>query len=87
MNSKQPHLSGCPGVRAAAQLHGVTVERVSLSPDLHHANRVAVFVAKELQHIIPAGDVAVRRLSPTHTGVLEYPLIHQLLNVLQLLRR
>ena len=87
MDSKQPDLAGRPGVRAAAQFHRVAIECIGLSANLHHTNRVAVFVAEELQYVIAAGDVAVRRLGPAHAGILEDALVHQLLNVLQLLRR
>src|SRR5450432_3250436 len=47
-DAEMPDIAGRADVRAAAKLHGVSVESVRRAADLHDAYAVAVFVAEEL---------------------------------------
>ena len=72
---------------AAAQLHGVAVERVGITADLHHAHRVAILIAEKLQNTVIPGYLAVGHPDPAHDRVVDDTLIDQLLDVGHLLRR
>ena len=79
-------VAGGAHVGAAAQLHRVAVKRVGLASDLYHTNRIAIFVAKKLQDAFIADHLTIRRLSPTHDGIVDNTLVDQLLDVSQLWR-
>ena len=51
-DAEQADLARGAGVRAAAKLHRVAVQRGGLAADLHHAHHVAVFLAEELHDVL-----------------------------------
>ena len=58
-------------MRAAAQFHGVAIERAAFAADLHDAHGVAVFVAKKLHDVITRRHFAVRHLGPADDGIIK----------------
>ena len=85
-DAEQTNLARRARVRAAAKLHGITVQLPCPSANLDDAHRVAVFVAEELHHVLAMLHVGVRDFCPRDAGVFEDALVDELLDVGDLLR-
>src|SRR5581483_9428016 len=73
--------AGGAGVRAAAKLHGIAVERLGSAADLDDADAVAVFLAEELHDVLAALDFGVGNFRPGDAGVFDDALVDEALDV------
>ena len=74
-------------MRAAAQLHRVTIQRFWLAADLHNPNDVAVFLAKKLNDVFSLFRLCERNFRPRNRRILRDFFIHQFFHVVFLFWR
>ena len=86
-DTERPDLACGSHVRAAAELHRITVKRARRSADLQHANRIAVFLSEKLNDVFSLFRFGERNFSPRNRRVLGNFFVHQFFNVALLLRR
>ena len=86
-DTEQTNLAGRACVRAAAKLHGITVQLRRVTADLNDANNVAVFLAEELHHVLAQFHVSVGNFRPRNAGVFDDALVDEFLDIGDLLRR
>ena len=72
---------------AAAKFHGVAIQLLRPSADLHHPHDIAVLVAKELLDIRTLLRFRVRNFPPRDRRLLRDLVVNQLLDRAHLLAR
>ena len=70
---------------AAAEFHGIAIERASITADLYHANGVPIFIAKELQNIASRADLVVGDFCAGYYGILNNAFVYKIFDVSDLL--
>src|SRR5262249_25708268 len=86
-NTKRPDLARRSHVRAAAELHRITIQLARRSADLQDANCVAVFLAEKLNNVLPLFRIGEWNFSPRNRRAIGNLFVHQFFNVPLLLRR
>ena len=84
--AEEADLTGVARVRAAAEFHAPTIELVRLAADLHDADEVAVFFTKEGHDAVVGLGLDVGHFAPRNGIVGDDALVHEALDVGELLR-